>query len=88
MTEAIKERKLPFLIVVMLVLFLPFLGKGGILASAIIAAALVGAPLFVLIGIATLGSLFTKFEDDLQISGYSIIKMLFSAIGAMENGEF
>ena len=57
MTEA-RERKLPFLIMVALVVFLPFLGKGGLLASAIIGAALVGAPLFVLIGIATLGSLF------------------------------
>jgi len=37
---------------------------------------------------ANLGSLFTKFEDDLQINGYSIIKMLFSAISAMENSEF
>ncbi|MGB7476581.1 MAG: TRAP transporter large permease subunit, partial [Polyangiales bacterium] len=54
----VKERKLPLLIMIAIVLFLPFLGKGGLLASAIIAAALVGAPLFVLIGIATLGSLF------------------------------
>lgn len=57
MTEA-RERKLPFLIIVALIIFLPFLGKGGILAAAILASALVGAPLFVLIGVATLGSLF------------------------------
>ncbi len=54
----VRERKLPFLIMVTIVVFLPFLGKGGMLASAIIAAALVGSPLFVLIGVATLGSLF------------------------------
>jgi C4-dicarboxylate transporter DctM subunit len=54
----VKKRKLPFLIFVGLILFLPFLGKGGILASAILAAAIVGSPLFVLIGIGTLGALF------------------------------
>jgi C4-dicarboxylate transporter DctM subunit len=56
--NAVRERKLPFLIMVTIIVFLPFLGKGGMLASAIIAAALVGSPLFVLIGVATLGSLF------------------------------
>jgi C4-dicarboxylate transporter DctM subunit len=65
-----RERKLPFLIMIGIVLFLPFLGKGGILAAAIIAAALVGAPLFVLIGIATLGSLFlwSGFRDPTQFT--------------------
>jgi C4-dicarboxylate transporter DctM subunit len=69
MTEA-RERKLPFLIVVALVVFLPLLGKGGLLASAIIGAALVGSPLFVLIGIATLGSLFlwSGFRDITQFT--------------------
>ena len=57
MTE-VRERKLPFLITLAIILFLPFLGKGGLLAAAILAAALVGSPLFVLIGIGTLGSLF------------------------------
>ena len=57
MTET-RRQALPFLIVLTIIIFLPFLGKGGILASAILAAALVGAPLFVLIGIGTLGSLF------------------------------
>ena len=70
MSEATQERKLPFLILVAVVLFLPFLGKGGLLASAIIAAALVGSPLFVLIGIATLGSLFlwSGFRDPTQFT--------------------
>jgi C4-dicarboxylate transporter DctM subunit len=65
-----REKRLPFIIICGLVLFLPFLGKGGILASAIIAAALVGAPLFVLIGIATLGSLFlwSGFRDPTQFT--------------------
>ena len=69
MSEA-RERKLPFLIMIAVVLFLPFLGKGGVLAAAIIAAALVGAPLFVLIGIATLGSLFlwSGFRDPIQFT--------------------
>jgi C4-dicarboxylate transporter DctM subunit len=64
MTDA-RERKLPFFIILALVVFLPFLGKGGILASAILGAALVGSPLFVLIGVATLGSLFlwSGFRD-------------------------
>jgi C4-dicarboxylate transporter DctM subunit len=57
MTEA-RERKLPLLIILVLIILLPFLGKGGILASALLAAALIGSPLFVLIGVATLGSLF------------------------------
>ncbi len=57
MTET-RKQALPFLIVLTIIIFLPFLGKGGILAAAILAAALVGAPLFVLIGIGTLGSLF------------------------------
>ena len=72
MNQAVKERWLPFLIMVMIVLFLPFLGKGGLLAAAIIAAALVGSPLFVLIGVATLGSLFlwSGFRDPTQ---YTII---------------
>ena len=48
MTEA-RERKLPFLIVVALVVFLPLLGKGGLLASAIIGAAL-GAVIYKFIG--------------------------------------
>ena len=65
MTEKVRERWLPFMIIVALVIFLPFLGKGGLLAAAIIAAALVGSPLFVLIGIGTLGSLFlwSHFRD-------------------------
>ena len=67
-----KERKLPFLIILVLIVFLPFLGKGGLLASAIIAAALVGSPLFVLIGIATLGSLFL-WSDFRELSQFSIV---------------
>jgi C4-dicarboxylate transporter DctM subunit len=69
---AAQDRKLPFLIIVAIILFLPFLGKGGVLAAAIIAAALVGSPLFVLIGIGTLGSLFlwSGFRD---ISQFTII---------------
>ena len=71
MTEA-RERKLPFLIIVALVVFLPLLGKGGLLASAIIGAALVGSPLFVLIGIATLGSLFL-WSDFRDINQFTIV---------------
>ena len=71
MTEA-RERKLPFLIMIAIIVFLPFLGKGGLLASAILAAALVGAPLFVLIGIGTLGSLFL-WSGFTHINQYSII---------------
>ena len=68
----VRERKLPLLIIVAIIIFLPFLGKGGLLASAILAAALVGAPLFVLIGIGTLGSLFL-WSGFRHISQYSII---------------
>jgi C4-dicarboxylate transporter DctM subunit len=72
MTGKPRERWLPFIIIVALVIFLPFLGKGGLLAAAIIAAALVGSPLFVLIGIGTLGSLFlwSHFRD---INQFTII---------------
>ena len=72
MNQAAQERKLPFLVIVAVILFLPFLGKGGLLAAAILAAALVGSPLFVLIGIGTLGSLFlwSGFRD---LSQYTII---------------
>ena len=43
MTQA-RGRKLPFVIILLLIVFLPFLGKGGILASALLAAALIGSP--------------------------------------------
>ena len=71
MTE-VRERKLPFLITLAIIIFLPFLGKGGLLAAAILAAALVGSPLFVLIGIGTLGSLFL-WSGFTHISQFSII---------------
>jgi C4-dicarboxylate transporter, DctM subunit len=49
-----EARKLvPFAIVLAVIALLPLLGKGGILASAIIACALLGAPLFVIITFAT-----------------------------------
>ncbi len=70
--NAVRERKLPFLIMVTIIVFLPFLGKGGILASAIIAAALVGSPLFVLIGVATLGSLFL-WSGFTELSQFTIV---------------
>lgn len=70
--NAVRERKLPFLIMVTIIVFLPFLGKGGILASAIIAAALVGSPLFVLIGVATLGSLFL-WSGFTELSRFTIV---------------
>ena len=72
MTDLSRNRKLPFVLVICLVLFLPFAGRGGLLASCILAAALVGAPLFVLIGVATLGSLFlwSGFRD---LSEFTII---------------
>ncbi|MDH4282405.1 MAG: hypothetical protein OEV36_07110, partial [Myxococcales bacterium] len=70
--NAARERKLPLLIILAIVIFLPFLGKGGILAAAIIAAALVGAPLFVLIGVATLGSLFL-WSGFSELSQFSIV---------------
>jgi len=69
---AVRERKLPFLITVGIILFLPFLGKGGLLAAAILAAALVGSPLFVLIGVGTLGSLFL-WSGFTNVSSFTII---------------
>ncbi|MCZ6806138.1 MAG: TRAP transporter large permease subunit [Deltaproteobacteria bacterium] len=69
MTDA-AQRKLPFLVFVGLIVLLPFLGKGGILAAAILAAAVLGSPLFVLIGVATLGSLFlwSGFREPVQFT--------------------
>lgn len=68
--NAVKERKLPFLVFIALIIALPFLGKGGTLAAAILAAAVIGSPLFVLIGIATLGSfyLWSGFRDPVQFT--------------------
>ena len=69
MTEG-ANRKLPFLVLVGIIVFLPFLGKGGLLAAAILAAAVIGSPLFVLIGVATLGSLFlwSGFREPVQFT--------------------
>ena len=69
MTDA-PQRKLPFLVFVGIILFLPFLGKGGLLAAAILAAAVLGSPLFVLIGVATLGSLllWTGFREPVEFT--------------------
>lgn len=68
--NAVKERKLPFLIFLALIIGLPFLGKGGTLAAAILAAAVIGSPLFVLIGVATFGSfyLWSGFRDPVQFT--------------------
>ena len=43
MTDPAK-RKLPFLVLVGIIVFLPFLGKGGLLAAAILAGAVLGSP--------------------------------------------
>jgi len=54
MTSATPRKlPLPFLLALGFVLLLPLLGKGGLLAAAIVAMALLGKPLFVLIGGAT-----------------------------------
>jgi len=54
-SEAVARRKspLPFALVLGVALLLPVLGKGGILASAILISALAGAPLFFIIGMVT-----------------------------------
>ena len=72
MTSEAKERKLPFLIFVAVIVFLPFLGKGGILAAVILAAALAGSPLFVLMGLGTLGSLYL-WSDFRELNQFSIV---------------
>jgi C4-dicarboxylate transporter DctM subunit len=70
MTSEAKERKLPFFIFLAVIVFLPFLGKGGILAAVFLAAALAGSPLFVLMGLGTLGSLYlwSDFREPDQFS--------------------
>ncbi|MFW5921345.1 MAG: TRAP transporter large permease subunit [Polyangiales bacterium] len=52
-TAAGKKGSLPFVVVLALVVVLPFFGKGGMVAATILAAALLGAPLFVIIGAVT-----------------------------------
>jgi C4-dicarboxylate transporter, DctM subunit len=47
------RRWIPFAVVLFLIASLPFLGKGGILAATIVACALLGTPLFVIIALAT-----------------------------------
>ncbi|MEZ4287050.1 MAG: TRAP transporter large permease [Polyangiales bacterium] len=51
------RRPYAFIVIVALIIALPFLGKGGILAALLLAGALFGSPLFVLIGAATVASL-------------------------------
>jgi C4-dicarboxylate transporter DctM subunit len=64
------KTKLPFFILLGLILLLPLLGKGGILAAAVLGAAVLGAPLFVLIGLATMGSfyLWSEFRELTQFA--------------------
>ena len=61
---------MPFFIIVGLIFLSPFLGKGFALTALILAGALLGAPLFVLIGIATIAcfALFSGFREVEQLS--------------------
>jgi C4-dicarboxylate transporter DctM subunit len=71
MTSATARKLHPvFLIVVVAIVALPFLGSGGLLTAAILAMALLGEPLFVLIGVATVLCLilYAGFDDISQFS--------------------
>jgi len=68
--SAAKKISPVFVIVVLAMLVLPVFGDGGLLVAAILATALLGEPLFVLIGLATVVCLilFTGFNDISQFS--------------------
>lgn len=62
----------PFALVLCVAVGLAFLGKGGLLASAILLAALMGAPLFVIIGLVTVLS-FILWGGFRQMSEFSVL---------------
>ncbi|RLB53979.1 MAG: hypothetical protein DRJ42_10410 [Deltaproteobacteria bacterium] len=70
MTAAHKRPPIAFAVVLFAVVALPFLGKGGLLAAAILAMALLGEPLFVVIGMSTVLCLllWAGFTDISQFS--------------------
>ncbi len=49
-------RNIAFIVVIALAVLLPFTGKGGLLAGIVIGAAVIGAPLFVILGVATISA--------------------------------
>lgn len=65
-----KKSLVPLMVALALVVGLPFLGNGGILASIILACALLGAPLFVIIGIVTVACfvLWAGYDELTQFS--------------------
>lgn len=67
-TEA--RQLVPFAVMVGLIALLPWLGKGGILASVVLACALFGTPLFVIIALATVMSfvLWAGYTDPSQLT--------------------
>ncbi len=68
-TEARKKPPV-FVILLGLACILPFVGKGGMVASVVIACALLGVPLFALIGLVTIicFTLFTGYSEATQFS--------------------
>ncbi|NOY93066.1 MAG: TRAP transporter large permease subunit [Deltaproteobacteria bacterium] len=67
-----KKSPIPFAIAAGLVLLLPLLGKGGLLASAILLSALAGAPLFFIIGMVTVLS-FILWGGFHQLNEFSVL---------------
>jgi C4-dicarboxylate transporter DctM subunit len=73
MSAAASTRKaVPFALILALIVGLPWLGPGGVLAAAIVGLALLGVPIFVVIGMATVLCffLFAGFE---QLSSYLVL---------------
>jgi C4-dicarboxylate transporter DctM subunit len=73
-TSALTAKKVSpvFFIVLLAIVALPFFGSGGLLAAAILAMALLGEPLFVLIGVATVICLVLYAGFD-NISQFSVL---------------
>ena len=69
MTDAKKQPPV-FLILLALAVVLPFMGKGGMVASVVIACALLGVPLFALIGLVTIlcFALYSGYSEPTQFS--------------------
>ena len=68
--SSLGKKAMPFFILVGLIALFPFLGKGFTLAALILAGALLGAPLYVLIGLATVAAFFlwSGFREVEQLS--------------------
>ena len=65
--SSVSKKPIAFYVILVAIVVLPFFGKGGLLASILLACALCGTPLFALIGVLTVGC-FWFFTDGESLS--------------------